>query len=325
MLRTFVPLLGVPFLEKILGFTFRLPQAYIILQICVSLAYVEILVARFWFYRAVTQPGSLKFLEILDELKPAHEKGILAAVKLIGGVLTIAGTLLLVSIVQWLARHTEPDDYVAFISQAVWICLYVATARTSIWVMILAMAVAIGAGTVLYQQMTAYITSLENETSIKRLLATYNKLMSSILLVRPLVSMTSQLNNLIVIPFCGTALSLAFYQTDDIEAKAIAVILVFSGLGYALRGYAFTGFCSLLYAKSMSVHNRMASLIARQCFTVADRQVLFTIITDIAGDLNHLIFTDENDGKINQLDLLQSLLDTLEFFILSIQFRSRLF
>ena len=325
----FGPSFSSPLVQRLMCYYPNDLQVNKTLQFAASLAATEILTARLWFHWKSKKDEHFipQLVFILQSVDKVQQRRLVKTAKVAGFYIYISAVAGLGRGVIWSAQHTDPDDLLAYTCQFIWGVSLIIFLRYQAFDLFLIYASAAAINSIIQKRLNVFTSSLHpfnTRQTRKCLVINYLRLVRVIQVSRDLVSCINNLNQAICIPICAVALSMVL-DYDEGESGLVHFILVVGGFSYALRGYLLTAYCGLSHSKSLKIYNHLFSIMARFPCSKVDYQLFMSLGSDISGQFNHLVFIDSNDGVINQLDVLTSVLGTIQFLILFIPLKQRLF
>lgn len=149
----------------------------------------------------------------------------------------------------------------------------------------------------------------------------YNKLISSILQVNPLMRLISISNGLFIVPFVSLFIVLSLTETENKIQVIVKLLYSSPAFAYSIRGFIITAISSRMTSKSKIFYKLIACQIARghPMTFVSHRQIIF-ILEDLASRKNRISFRKHSGSIVQQMDILVNIVTIVQFVMLIMAF-----
>ena len=165
-------------------------------------------------------------------------------------------------------------------------------------------------------------SAIANSDQVTHVIHTMQGLFISLRQFNPFVVMLMTTNKLFLVP----SVSLVIYFTHLENQGHLMVILYYLVIStsalYLFRGYLITYFMSSVHKRSLSVHNLLASLLARSQLPWHHKIKLIETLHNISGTNNQLSLS-ESSGIISRTTVIGLIFRTLSFVFLLFDFGGR--
>lgn len=321
---TVLNLYPIPLLETLLCYNRREPYLFVLTNIAFTLAYIEVFVARIWFYKTFRWSEMPKFLHLVDQANASAHKLLLFLTKFLGSGIVVSVAYLMVNIVLYHWHENTSGLYLNYLCQVFWLITYLYYVRQHVYDMIVLYATAMAACFAIEDRINNLKVSLQSFGDFHFILHRYKQAVVSLNETRKFVSMLNFANNLVVLPFIGIVISQLTLEVETIEFEIIRLVTILAGSLYAIRGFIFTAYCSRLHVKSSKLHFNLSDTLARNNSRIFIHVICNKILEDLSCKRSHLIYRDMT-GEITLLEVLKNIWTVIQFSILVTKFRNQIY
>ena len=172
------------------------------------------------------------------------------------------------------------------------------------------------------QKFNRDITILDDH-SVAIFRSKYIYVMSMIMNTQGFISTISSIGSLSSVPTMALAWLLLIEEPDTLYLQLLKWSFVPIAANFASRTYVFNIYLSNIHSESKKLYSTLNSLIARGKVSVNGKKSLLFILENITGRKNQMAFRDSVGSLVEQMDVLTSILRTIELLLLGLAFKNK--
>ena len=179
----------------------------------------------------------------------------------------------------------------------------------------------VSSNTVALCQMFRDSSGTLNDCSVNIFRLRYNFIVNTISQTQGLISTLSALCSILALPLTSLSWLLLINSSGTIFLGIFKWYFVPIAVFFGSRTYVFNIYFSRIHSESKKLHSTLNSLIARRKVRNDGKKILLFIAENISGRNNRMAYRDSIGSLVEQMDVLTSILRTLELLLLGLSFR----
>lgn len=154
---------------------------------------------------------------------------------------------------------------------------------------------------------------------LRRSMITVRKITQSVQHLNSLVMCLMATNRLVVAPAASIAVYLFILGLGHGAARFVQIHMAICFAVYVLRGYTLTFALAIVSSELRRLHSSLASMVAHRHVSLFTKIQLLQVMQNLNENSNRFVIRDTT-GPITHLDVLESILVTLQFTVLLFDF-----